>query len=381
MKLTRLFLLIGAILVLTRFGYAADNEAGMQELSTATKTLVAAGSQNPAAELPPPAKIYFGVGKTSLPANAGKTVAQMVTYLKANANAKAYISGYHDPTGSAAKNEELAKNRALAVKNLLVKDGISADQIVLKKPRVTAGTGDLAEARRVEISLIDDEAPAVVVVPPPPPAPAPAPSVAPPPPVPAPARAVPPPPAPAPAPAPKPVITVAGGPLPAGRFGVSVSAATNEFSFGNDVRAAGTSPGAVPFTLRVQGLYTVSPDLQIDLGVGFHSISFKPKGGSSQSGTAFGVNGGVKYFLSQVPFVGAEVSYEVADNAFGSGSKTDNVFTVSALLGGQVFLIKDQLAFFGQLGFGYQSYSDGADTFSVSRIGFNAAALGASFYF
>ncbi|NTW49497.1 MAG: hypothetical protein HGB19_07210 [Chlorobiales bacterium] len=173
----------------------------------------------------------------------------------------------------------------------------------------------------------------------------------------------------------------AAGPLPAGKFGVSVSAATSAIDYGGEVRAAGTSPGAVPFAPRVQGLYTVSPDLQIDLGVGFHSISVKPKGGSSESGTAFGVNGGVKYFLSQVPYVGAEVSYEVADNSLGSGSKTDNVFTVSALLGGQVFAIKDQLAFFGQLGFGYQSYSDGADTFSVSRIGFNAAALGASFYF
>ncbi|NTV47638.1 MAG: OmpA family protein, partial [Chlorobiales bacterium] len=137
MKLTKVMVLIAAVLMLARFSDAAANEAVTQEHSATSSTTLSSSAQKPAGETPAPAKIYFKVGKTSLPANAAKTVAPMVTYLKTNAGAKAYISGYHDPTGNAAKNEELAKNRAVAVKDLLVKDGVSADQIVLKKPKAT----------------------------------------------------------------------------------------------------------------------------------------------------------------------------------------------------------------------------------------------------
>ena len=69
-----------------------------------------------AAALPPAARVYFGVNKTALPADVDKTLAAVVAYLLANVSAKASISGFHDPSGNQAHNEELALNRARAVR-------------------------------------------------------------------------------------------------------------------------------------------------------------------------------------------------------------------------------------------------------------------------
>jgi len=68
---------------------------------------------------------------------------------------KAVVSGFHDTTGDAAKNEELAKKRAEMVRDVLVGLGVPADRIELQKPDVTAGTGSDAAARRVEVKLVD----------------------------------------------------------------------------------------------------------------------------------------------------------------------------------------------------------------------------------
>ena len=71
------------------------------------------------------------------------------------AGKKALVSGYHDTTGDAALNEELAKQRAVAVRVVLVRIGVPEDKVELKKPEVTTGSGGNAEARRVEVLLID----------------------------------------------------------------------------------------------------------------------------------------------------------------------------------------------------------------------------------
>jgi outer membrane protein OmpA-like peptidoglycan-associated protein len=66
---------------------------------------------------------------------------------------KVVISGFHDATGSAEVNAELAKLRALAVHSDLMQSGVAQDLIELKKPEVTLATGSNAEARRVEVTL------------------------------------------------------------------------------------------------------------------------------------------------------------------------------------------------------------------------------------
>jgi K(+)-stimulated pyrophosphate-energized sodium pump len=108
----------------------------------------------PAVSVPPPAKVYFGLDKSDLPADVQATLADVVAYLKAHANGKASVSGFHDPTGSQARNEELARDRAVAVRGALEQAGIPQDRIVMQKPQVTTGTGEPQEARRVEVTVV-----------------------------------------------------------------------------------------------------------------------------------------------------------------------------------------------------------------------------------
>ena len=81
----------------------------------------------------------------------GVESAEVVKGVKAGQ--KAVISGYHDSTGNLAQNQELAKKRAFSVRDALVALGVPAEQIELKKPEQSAGSGDNAEARRVEVVL------------------------------------------------------------------------------------------------------------------------------------------------------------------------------------------------------------------------------------
>jgi K(+)-stimulated pyrophosphate-energized sodium pump len=63
------------------------------------------------------------------------------------------ISGYTDATGDPARNEELAKERAKAVREALKAAGVPEERINMKKPEVITGSGTEAQARRVEVSL------------------------------------------------------------------------------------------------------------------------------------------------------------------------------------------------------------------------------------
>ena len=98
-------------------------------------------------------KFYFASNKADLAAGAREALLDMVT--GAQAGRKLVISGFHDATGDAAQNAELARQRALAVRSALTAAGVAESQIELKKPEQIAGNaaGSDAEARRVEISL------------------------------------------------------------------------------------------------------------------------------------------------------------------------------------------------------------------------------------
>ena len=96
-------------------------------------------------------RFFFASGKTELAAGAPDALGVIVKGVAAGR--KAVISGYHDATGDAAVNEELAKQRALAVKGALVALGIGEDKIELRKPESSTASGSNAEARRVEVTL------------------------------------------------------------------------------------------------------------------------------------------------------------------------------------------------------------------------------------
>ena len=99
-------------------------------------------------------KFYFATGKADLAEGAKEALADIVRGVAAGKTAA--ISGFHDATGNAAFNAELAKKRALSVKAALLELGVGEDKITLHKPEAAeadAGSGSNAQARRVEVRL------------------------------------------------------------------------------------------------------------------------------------------------------------------------------------------------------------------------------------
>ena len=130
--------------------------AGAQAATAAPAVAAPVGALAPAADAASVAvengvvKFYFATGKADMAANADKALAEIVAGVQAGK--KAVVSGFVDHTGNAAQNEELAKQRAFAVRDQLKALGVAEDKIDLQKPAdIDAGAG--AQARRVEVSL------------------------------------------------------------------------------------------------------------------------------------------------------------------------------------------------------------------------------------
>ncbi len=149
-----LLLVLGALLLLSR---CMKKDEVVQSLPAPAPQAEVAPAPLPApapVEVAlPRADVFFDVAKTELPADAGTALAGVIAYLVANPTSMAVVSGYHDPTGDLATNEELAKNRALAVRGALVAGGVTAARIDLQKPVVSTGDGSLEAARRVEVTI------------------------------------------------------------------------------------------------------------------------------------------------------------------------------------------------------------------------------------
>lgn len=96
-------------------------------------------------------KFYFATGKADL-ANGANAALKAAVEAAASGKELA-VSGFHDATGDAAVNAELAKQRAIAVRDTLVSLGVAAEKIELKKPENTSGTGSNTQARRVEVTV------------------------------------------------------------------------------------------------------------------------------------------------------------------------------------------------------------------------------------
>lgn len=102
----------------------------------------------------PALKVYFDAGKTAVAAGFADTAKAVVEHLKANASSKAVVTGFNDPTGNAAQNAELSKNRAKGVAAALKAAGIADDRVVLEKPADTTGSAlSNSEARHVEVTI------------------------------------------------------------------------------------------------------------------------------------------------------------------------------------------------------------------------------------
>ena len=99
------------------------------------------------------ARIYFDLASDALPPEAAAELARIADAARADPGKAVLISGFHDESGDAAKNAELAKKRAFAVRHALEANGVARDRLVMDKPRVTLGGADAREARRVEMRL------------------------------------------------------------------------------------------------------------------------------------------------------------------------------------------------------------------------------------
>jgi K(+)-stimulated pyrophosphate-energized sodium pump len=99
------------------------------------------------------AKVYFDTGSAVVPADASARLSSVLGTLHSDASRQAWVSGYHDTSGDVTINQELAKQRAQAIQQWLVVNGVAVERIVLSKPVETTGAGSADEARRVEVKV------------------------------------------------------------------------------------------------------------------------------------------------------------------------------------------------------------------------------------
>lgn len=97
-------------------------------------------------------KFYFALNKAELALGSAAALDDLIA--GARKGGKLLISGYHDPSGDQARNIELARQRAFAVRSILKSAGVSDSQIEVKNPEQMLGSGSAEEARRVEVRLV-----------------------------------------------------------------------------------------------------------------------------------------------------------------------------------------------------------------------------------
>lgn len=148
-----------ALAIATTGGQAAKGVAEVSMPGPGSASAAAGAGQDaaPGAAVPAlgdaDARIYFGLASDALPAEAAAELARIADAARADPGKVVLISGYHDESGDAAGNAELAKNRAFAVRHALEANGVARERLVMDKPRVTMGGADAREARRVEMRL------------------------------------------------------------------------------------------------------------------------------------------------------------------------------------------------------------------------------------
>lgn len=164
-----LLLLVLAALLFFGLRYCSKQETAVAPATddTAISETVAPAAPAPVVAIPegagvvaadregkPMLTVYFDTGKSEVSNDLTTASSAVKTYLDGNPAATLAVSGYNDPTGNAAANAELSKNRAQSVKAALEKLGFAADKVVLEKPAEATTTGtDNSAARRVEVTV------------------------------------------------------------------------------------------------------------------------------------------------------------------------------------------------------------------------------------
>jgi membrane fusion protein (multidrug efflux system) len=102
---------------------------------------------------PSSVSVYFPPGKATLDTEAQRAM-RVAAAAYVGIGTRIRITGYADRTGNAAANAELAKKRAITVRDELVTLGVEPKRIELAPPvSVTGGAND-REARRVDLLVV-----------------------------------------------------------------------------------------------------------------------------------------------------------------------------------------------------------------------------------
>jgi outer membrane protein OmpA-like peptidoglycan-associated protein len=138
---------------------AAPAEPALNEVHGAPPQMATPEVAHPESALPE-TNIHFNVASTAMTPDSKASIYSLVTFMKHNQEAVIHVEGFADNTGNPAANETLSVNRAKAVKDALVANGIDSSRIE------TSGMGqnnpvapndnapDRAHNRRAEITLV-----------------------------------------------------------------------------------------------------------------------------------------------------------------------------------------------------------------------------------
>lgn len=105
--------------------------------------------------------ILFNSGKSTLKPTSFPELNKFATLLIENPKVRVEISGHTDNVGSATSNKTLSKNRALTVRNYLIKQGVAQDRLEytgygMEQPIAPNNTNaGRAENRRVELKILE----------------------------------------------------------------------------------------------------------------------------------------------------------------------------------------------------------------------------------
>lgn len=96
-------------------------------------------------------KILFEPGQAALPPGAAQALPSVA--VQAAAGRTLVVSGFVDSVGDLSRNEVLARERVLAVRNALTALGVSAQRILLAMPSAVGATSNEADTRRVDVRV------------------------------------------------------------------------------------------------------------------------------------------------------------------------------------------------------------------------------------
>ncbi len=154
-----LFGLIGGLVIRTMNAKHAAKPAAVAATPAAEPAASAVAQSDVMVDVPLSGvvlvRVFFELDKSELQADASAALAPAVKALADAPGKKLVIAGFHDPSGDAAHNAELAKQRAIAVRVALIAQGADGSFVLLRKPEQTALDGPPEEARRVEVRLVD----------------------------------------------------------------------------------------------------------------------------------------------------------------------------------------------------------------------------------